>query len=212
MPSRSDTLRPGRAVRFPSADITLGEIQSVIRRVGGAEGFRRLSRGLTVPCVVPLWPAWRTITHDHADAAGYCSAIEEAGLRITPEAAELLEEAGGSFTVEPLGMPLVRVSAYELLLHLEGVSSCGYTHFFERALEFGLGACLWEDAPALRLAYRDQPWMEQCVVATDPSLGERRFELTVGSSDDVPELRISAWESCRIAHDAVYVFRKLWDE
>ena len=152
---------------FISAGLTMGQMNAVVKKLGGEETARRMLRGEIVVNIIPVPPfkVWRTLNLGTNTSEGYCEAIKLAGYCIEDSAKSLLDNMSCARYV--IKVDLVRVHAHELGLDRD--VSYPYKDICTRALEMGLEFCPPEVGAALRLDYKDQPRGERLLICEEGS-------------------------------------------
>jgi hypothetical protein len=151
-------------------NITLGQIEALVNKLGGTEGVARFLRGeFVVKVAEKFFPTWKIIKLG-------------TGLRNADDFRQALKSAGcnsGDWVRDILGKSAFSVATSEIELELVVVSSgdLGYTEaatradIYARAQTHGLSVCPAEVGPQLRLQYKDQPNGEWCIIAMEPIAG-----------------------------------------
>lgn len=149
---------------FTSANLTAGQLNAIVKKLGGHEAAMRFLRGeLVVSVAAPReFPIWKTVTLGvHKSAGGYIKALKAAKHRIGDWANDILGKAEFTCAGMETDVDLVVLSVADLGFK-EGAR---YSQICEKAVEMGLALCPAEVGPALRLAYTDQPRGEWVVIA-----------------------------------------------
>ena len=152
---------------FAAANLTAGQLNAIVKRLGGEAGVHRFLRGeLTVVETQPReFPIWKTVKlgiYKTADA--YRKALEAGKHRSGDWVNDFLGKPACNCAGEETDVDLVDVSVHDLGFK-EGAL---YSQICEKALAMGLELCPAEVGPALRLAYENQPRGERLIVATKP--------------------------------------------
>ena len=152
---------------FASANLTAGQLDAVVKKLGGDVGVQRFLRGelRVVETEQREFPIWKTI---------------KLGVYKSPDAYRDALEAGkhlsGAWVSDLFGKPACTCASEEIDVDLVvlSVADLGfkegalYSQICERAPAIGLDLCPAEVGPALRLAYGNQPRGERLVIATKP--------------------------------------------
>jgi hypothetical protein len=157
----------GGDMNFASSNLTAGQLNALVKKLGGETGVQKFLRGELALVESPKrdFPIWKTIKLGlHKSAEAYRAALESRKRR------------SGEWVNDFLGRPACHCAAQETEVDLALVSvgelgfrsSALYSEICEKAQALGLGLCSPEVGPALRLAYEDQPRGERLVVATAP--------------------------------------------
>lgn len=141
--------------------ITLGQIEALLNKVGGPDSVKRILSGLT--SVLVVWKTWKTIELGWGPKTipAFYEAIEQAGMKMEKQRPGY---PSFSITTEKTAVDLVNVSVEELGFK----DGADQKEVYARACELGLDLCPAEVAPRLRLEYVDQPAGDILVVAMEP--------------------------------------------
>lgn len=170
---------------FASENLTFGQMNAIVKKLGGEEGALRFLRGelLVSAAVPPTYAVWKTITlGTHKDLKALKAALKSAKCKVSDYANDLLGKPAFTLASEPTEVDLVVRSVKEL--GFEGNAT--YAQICAKAVELGLELCPAEVGPALRLAYNDQPrdeWLRIAMEAITGSGGDRRI-FDVGHDGD----------------------------
>jgi hypothetical protein len=171
---------------FASANLTAGQLNAVVKKLGGELGVKRFLRGeLTVVEThrreFPIWQTVRLGVHKTADE--YRRALKAAKYRGGEWGAnDFLAKAEFTCATEETDVDLVAVSVADLGFKDGALYSqiCGKAH------EMGLVQCPVEVGPALLLAHKDQPRGERLIIAmkanADSGGDLDEFDLELGGS------------------------------
>lgn len=122
--------------------------------------------GLCPPKGQGPFPVWKTLTLGTGpkNANGFRRALKSGGFRIGDRGNDILGKS--AFTVSPKDteVDLVVVTVSQLGFR-EGATR---ENIYKRAHELGLSLCPAEVGPQLRLAYKDQPQGEWCLIGMEP--------------------------------------------
>ncbi len=170
---------------FASENLTFGQMNAIVKKLGGEEGALRFLRGelLVSAAVPPTYTVWKTITlGSHKDLKALKAALKSAKCKVSDYANDLLGKPAFTLASEQTEVDLVVRSVKEL--GFEGNAT--YAQICAKAVELGLELCPAEVGPALRLAYNDQPrdeWLRIAMEAITDSDGDRSF-FSVGHGND----------------------------
>lgn len=182
---------------FASENLTFGQMNAIVKKLGGKEGALRFLRGelLVSAAVPPTYTVWKTITlGTHKDLKALKAALKSAKCKVSDYANDLLGKPAFTLASEQTEVDLVVRSVKEL--GFEGNAT--YAQICAKAVELGLELCPAEVGPALRLAYNDQPhdeWLRIAMEAITDSGGDRLIfhvghgndELWLGWGDGNPD-------------------------
>ncbi len=153
-----------------SVNLTGDQLDAVVKKLGGAEGVKRLLSGELSIVETPAadFPVWKTVRLGvHKSAEAYRKALATGNHR------------AGSWVNDFLGKPAYQSAKNETEVDLVvlSVGDLGfkkgalYSQICEKAVALGLELCPAEVGPALRLAYEDQPRGERLIIATKSAAG-----------------------------------------
>ena len=169
---------------FASANLTVSELNAIVKKLGGEEDALRFLRDELV-VGPPNFPVWKRIwlgTGLHT-ADNFHRALEHNGKLINDWGSDLLREKAFTALAEMTEVDLVVVSLVELGL-MDGVSR---GELYEKALRLGLQPCPAEVGPQLRLQYQGQPNGEELIIGMEPIVDSdgypRVFSVACNSSD-----------------------------
>ena len=163
---------------FASANLTAGQLNAVVKMLGGEEGTLRFLRGETVvktisPTKSTEFKIWKTIKlRAGMDATAYCKAIKgkkvgDSEMRIGNYANDILEKPKFTVVTEETELDLIVLSVKELT----GKTRASLKEIFSCAKTNGLHLCPNQAGPELRLQYEDQPKGEWLVIGMEPISG-----------------------------------------
>jgi len=151
-------------------DFSLGQVEALFNKLGGAEGVMEFLSGKTMVTKVlsdekTSFNVWKTIklgTLKNADE--FRKALKKNGLKI------------GDWGNDILGKPAFTVTSVEEEIQLVNLSvadlgfkdGANYGNICAKAKELGLELCPNEVGPQLRLQYKDQPKGEYLRIAMEP--------------------------------------------
>ncbi len=157
---------------FASANLTAGQLNALVKKLGGEAGVQRFLRGeLTVVESPPReFKVWKTVklgAYKTTDA--YRKALETGKRRSGEWVTDFLGKPAFKCAGEETDVDLVVLSVDELGFKKGAL----YSQICEKAQSIGLELCPPEVGPALRLAYEDQPRGERLIIATQPFADSR---------------------------------------
>ena len=148
-------------------DMTWGQMEAVINKLGGMDGVRRFLSGETVVRAIEhSFSIWKTIKIGTGlkTANDFRKALKQNGCRINDWGNTILSKPAFMASDTETEVDLVNVSVAELGFK-EGTT---LRDINKKALELGLELCPNEVGPQLRLQYRDQPLGEWLRIAMEP--------------------------------------------
>jgi hypothetical protein len=154
--------------KFASANLTAGQLNAIVKNLGGEEGAIRFLRGEMV--VKPVTPSefkvFKTIKLGTGlkTADDFRKAIKENKMRISDWASDILGKPAFTVAAEETELDLVVVSVAELGFK----NGATREQIYARAKELGLDLCPAEVGPQLCLQDKDQINREWWVVAMEP--------------------------------------------
>ena len=139
---------------FASQNLTAGQLNAIVKKLGGEQDALRFLRGeLVVSTAKPVeMHVWKTVklgTYKTPDE--YRKALKKAGRRIDDWGDDILGRI--TCSQEEIDLDLVVLSVSDLGFK----DGARYADICTKAQELGLELCPAEVGPALRLAYGDQP-------------------------------------------------------
>lgn len=152
---------------FASANLTVGQINAIVKKLGGEENALRFLRGeLVVKPADYNWQAWKTIKLGTGlkTADDFRASLKDSGMKIGGWANDILGKSEFVVAAEKKEVDLVKVTVRELGFK-EGATR---EQIYTRAKELGLELCPSEVGPQLRLQYMDQPNGEWILIGMDP--------------------------------------------
>jgi hypothetical protein len=152
---------------FASANLTAGQLNAIVKKLGGEAGVQRFLRGELKVVEAPKreFPVWKTVrlgVYKTADA--YREALQASKHRCGEWVTDLFGKPACHCASEETDVDLVVLSVEDLGFK-EGAL---YSEICEKAQDVGLELCPAEVGPALRLAYENQPRGERLIIATTP--------------------------------------------
>jgi len=151
-------------------ELTFGQVEALVNKLGGMEGVQRfLSGELLVSATAKVWKAWKTIKLGTGlqTADDFRKAVKLAGMKIGNWANDVLGKPAFTVAESEVEVELVVVSVAELGFK-DGATR---KDIYVRAEELGLYLCPPEVGPQLRLQYTDQPNGEWLIIAMEPITG-----------------------------------------
>jgi len=148
-------------------ELTLGQVEAVVNKLGGMEGVKLFLSGETVIQVAEhKFKTWKTIKigTDIKTAEEFRRALHDGEFRLSDWASDILGKPAFKAADEETEVDLVKVTVAELSFK-EGARR---DQIYERAKELGLELCPLEVGPQLRLQYQDQPNGEWILAAMEP--------------------------------------------
>ncbi len=146
-------------------ELTLGQIEAIVNKLGGMDGVRRfLSGELTLS--VPQFTIWKTVKLGTGlkIADDFRKALKDGGFKIGNWGNDILGKPAFTASETEMELPLVNVSVAELGFN-DGATR---GDIYERAISLGLELCPSEVGPQLRLQYKDQPKGEWLLIGMKP--------------------------------------------
>ena len=148
-------------------ELTLGQVEALVNKLGGMEGVQRfLSGELLVSATAKVWKTWKTIQLGTGlqTADDFRKEVVKAGMKIGDWANDILGKPAFTATESVTEVELVVASVAELGFK-DGATR---KDIYVRAQELGLDLCPAEVGPQLRLQYTDQPNREWLIIAMEP--------------------------------------------
>ena len=137
-------------------NVTMGQVEAVINKLGGEDGMKRfLSGELVVKEIERKFNVWKTINLGTGlkTADDFRKALKDRGFNIGNWADDILGKPAFTAAAEATEVDLVKVTVAELGFK----KGARRDQIYERAKELGLELCAPEVGPQLRLQYQDQP-------------------------------------------------------
>lgn len=167
-------------------ELTLGQVEAVVNKLGGMEGIQRLLSGeLVISATAKVWQTWKTVKLGTGlkTADDFRKAVKKAGMKVSNWGSDILGKPAFTVSTEEMEIELVLTSVAELGFK-DGATR---KDIYVRAQELGLDLCPTEVGPQLRLQYKDQPKGEWLVIAmepvTDSDSGLRLFYVAHGDGE-----------------------------
>lgn len=197
---------------FAAQSLTVGQINAIVKKLGGAEGALRFLRGeLEVVATTvrgSAWWVWKSLTVGGSTLVEMKESLRRAQIEVGDYAEEMLFKMW--YANHPHRVKFVCVSAEQLGLKEGGT----LIQIAAAARTNGLGLCAADAIIALRLAYLTQPQGENLNFIVDQFVGSAdRFGLVrvSGGSLGYPKLALNgAWVTPETVLEAstVFVFSK----
>ena len=137
-------------------ELTLGQVEAIVNKLGGMDGVQRFLRGeLVIKPTECTFKTWKTIKLGTGlkTADDFRKALKKADCNISDWANDIIGKSAFSVSPEEVDAELVVVSVAEL--GFKNGATCA--DIYKRAEELGLALCPNEVGPQLRLQYKDQP-------------------------------------------------------
>jgi len=148
-------------------ELTLGQVEAVVNKLGGMKGVKCFLSGETVIQVAEYkFKTWKTIKLGTGlkTAEEFRRVLRDGEFRLSDWASDILGKPAFKAADEETEVDLVKATVAELGFK----KGARYDQIYERAKEPGLELCPPEVGPQLRLQYQDQPNGEWIVVAMEP--------------------------------------------
>jgi len=152
---------------FASQNLTMGQVNAIVKKLGGEEETRRFLRGETVvrEAVPPEFKVFKVLKLGTGlkNANAFRKAIDDKGMRIGKYANNILDRPQFTMATEETEVNLVVVSVAEL-----GFKDGAWLRdIYARAKKLGLELCPNEVGPQLRLRYVEQPRDEWLLIGME---------------------------------------------
>lgn len=156
---------------FASQNLTAGQLNAIVKKLGGEDGAMRFLRGEIVVAVPtpPEFSIWKTVKLGTGlkTADDFRTALKKGKNRISDWGNDILGKPAFTASETEMDVDLVNVSVADL-----GFKDGAYRRdIIAKALELGLQLCPAEVGPQLRLQYADQPKGEWLVIGMEPITG-----------------------------------------
>ena len=171
---------------FASQNLTAGQLNAIVKKLGGEQDALRFLCGELVvstakPALMPVWKTVKLGTKKTPDE--YCKALKSAGRRIGDWGGDVLGRI--SCSKEEIDFDLVVMSVGDLGFK----DGAKYSDICAKAVELGLKLCPAEVGPALHLQYGDQLNGEWLRIAME-AITDRYGNLSVF---DVVHVGVGLW-------------------
>ena len=153
---------------FASQNLTAGQLNAIVKKLGGEQDALRFLRGELVVSAVKAaeMPVWKTVKLGTCKTPDeYRKALKSAGRRIGDWGDDILGRI--TCSKKEIDLDLVVLSVADLGFK----SGARYADICAKAVELGLELCPAEVGPALRLQYGDQPNGEWLRIAMEAITG-----------------------------------------
>lgn len=150
-------------------ELTRGQTEAIVNKLGGMEGVMKLLRGELVVKLasVPSFLLWKTIQIGGVSKSELQKRLKKEGFYVSDYAKDIMGKDAFGTLSEKEEVSLVRASVAELGFK----NFATYDEIVSRATELGLGLCPAEVGPHLRLQETDQAYGDFYWVATKPIVG-----------------------------------------
>ena len=148
-------------------ELTLGQVEAVVNKLGGMEGVKRFLAGETMAKETEHeFDIWKTIKLGTGlkTAEEFRRVLRDGEFRLSDWASDILGKPAFKAADEETEVDLVKVTVAELGFK----KGARRNQIYERARDLGLELCPPEVGPQLRLQYQDQPNGEWILVAMEP--------------------------------------------
>lgn len=148
-------------------ELTLGQVEAVVNKLGGTEGVKRLLSGeMVIKEIEHKFEVWKTIKLGTGlkTADDFRKALKDNGFSIGNWANDILAKPAFTVASEETEVDLVIVTVAELFKK----GAPRRDQIYERAKEVGLEICLPEVGPQLRIQYPDQPNGNWVLIGMEP--------------------------------------------
>ncbi len=176
-------------------ELTLGQVEAVVNKLGGMEGVKRFLSGETmVKETEHEFDIWKTIKLGTGPktADDFRKVLKDNGFKISGWASDILGKHDFTVAPEETELDLVKVTVDELGFK----KGARRNQIYERAKELGLELCPPEVGPQLRLQYQDQPNGEWVLVAMESIIASDGIPRVFRVEGDDSELwLISYWSN-----------------
>jgi hypothetical protein len=156
-------------------ELTLGQVEAIVNKLGGMEGVKRfLSGEPIIKQAKRKFKIWKTIKLGTGKTADDFRQVLNVGeFRLSEWASDILGKRDFTIVAEETEVDLVKVTVAELGFK----KGARRDQIYARAKELGLELCPPEVGPQLRLQYQDQPNGEWILVAMEPIIGSGGYPL-----------------------------------
>ena len=148
-------------------ELTLGQVEAVVNKLGGMKGVKCFLSGETVIQVAEYkFKTWKIIKLGTGlkTAEEFRRVLRDGEFRLSDWASDILGKPAFKAADEETEVDLVKVTVAELGFK----KGARRNQIYERARDLGLELCPPEVGPQLRLQYQDQPNGEWILVAMEP--------------------------------------------
>ncbi len=154
---------------FASQNLTAGQLNAIVKKLGGEEGAMRFLRDeIVVKVAERTFTTWRTLKLGTGltTASDFRMALNKANCQIGHWANDILGQPAFTASVIVSEAPVNLVIASVAELGFKNGATC--LDIYNRAKKLGLELCPAEVGPQLRLQYVDQPLNEWLIIAIEP--------------------------------------------
>ncbi len=168
---------------FASADLTAGQLNAIVKKLGGHEAALKLLRGELVVkfADIPTFALWKIIRIGGTPKAKLQKRLKSENFYTSEYAKDIIDKDAFKTLSEKQDVSLVRLSVAELGFK----EPATYAEIISRAKDLGLELCPAEVGPHLRLLETDQAYNDYYWVAMEPivdsSGGRHVFYVSRGS-------------------------------
>lgn len=148
-------------------EITFGQMEAIINKLGGMDGVHQFLSGETVvKANDKSFPIWKTIKLGTGlkTADDFSKALKQSGCKIGDWGNDILGKLAFTASDTEAEVDLVNVSVAELGFK----NGATRKDIYDKTEELGLELCPNEVGPQLRLQYKDQPNGEWLRIAMEP--------------------------------------------
>lgn len=152
---------------FASANLTAGQLNAIVKKLGGEENALRFLRGeLVVKPTDHNWSVFKTLKLGTGPktADDFRAALVASGMKIGDWANDILGKPEFTVATKEAEVDLVIVSVAELGFKKGATRE----KIYAKAKELGLDLCPAEVGPQLRLQYKDQSLNEWLAIGMEP--------------------------------------------
>jgi hypothetical protein len=153
-------------MEFASQNLTAGQLNAIVKKLGGEDEARRFLRGELVVKPADPWPVWKTIKLGTGlkTADDFRKDIKDDGMNISDWADDIIGKPEFTVAAEETEVDLVKATVAELGFR----NSARRDQIYDRVKELGWEICPAEVGPQLRRQYRDQPNNESIRIGMKP--------------------------------------------
>jgi len=156
---------------FASANLTAGQLNAIVKKLGGYEGAMRFLRD-ELKLATPTFPLWKAVSIGvHKDLGVLIEALKK--FRVSDRAQDILGEYAFTLAQTAESVDLCSATVEELT----GKSQATTQEIFDAIKRIG-DLCPAEVGPALREQYLDQPNGEWLRIAMEPICGSDGYLYT----------------------------------
>ncbi len=154
---------------FASADLTAGQLNAIVKKLGGHEAALKLLRGELVVKLadMPVFTPWKILRIGGTPKTELLKRMKKENFYISDYAKDIMGKDAFGTLPEKQDVSLVRLSVAELRFK----NPATYDEIVARAKELGLDLCPAEVGPYLRLTETDQAYSDFYWIAMEPIVG-----------------------------------------